>query len=71
MNVICWNCRGLGNPRTVRNLYRMIREKKPNVVFLMETKLRSNKMVLMKYKMGFHNVFVVDCGKKRRLGWEQ
>jgi exonuclease III len=68
MSVICWNCRGLGNPCTVRDFFLMVKEKKPNVVFLVETKLRGNKMVLMKYKLGFHNVFVVDCvGKSEGL----
>jgi exonuclease III len=60
MIVLAWNCHGLGNPRTVRDLHRMLKVKKPNVVFLMETKLGKNKMELIRIKMGFSNLFVVD-----------
>jgi hypothetical protein len=51
----------LGNPPAVRELHRLVKEKRPKVVFLIETKLRANKMIQIKYKLGFHNVFVVDC----------
>jgi hypothetical protein len=38
----------------------MVREKKPLMVFLMETKLRSAKVELFRVQMGFGGVFVVD-----------
>jgi ribonuclease HI len=61
MNVLSWNCRGLGNPRTVRILRRLVRKKKPDVVFLMETKLVSQTMEYVRAKMKFDGMFVVDC----------
>lgn len=61
MIIISWNCRGLRNPRTVRYLRRMVKVKRPNMVFLMETKLRQEKMEMIKCTMGFSNIFVVDC----------
>ncbi|XP_059431636.1 uncharacterized protein LOC132165159 [Corylus avellana] len=61
MNIISWNCRGLGNLRTVHDLCRMVKEKRPSMVFLMETKLRKVKMEVIRYKLGFSNLFVVDC----------
>jgi exonuclease III len=61
MNILSWNCRGLGNLRTVHDLRRMVKEKKPNLVFLMETKLRQKQMESIRVKLGFKNVFVVDC----------
>lgn len=61
MNVLSWNCRGLGNPRRVRDLCRLVKEKKPKMVFLMETKLRAQRLEVMKYKVGFNCAFVVDC----------
>jgi hypothetical protein len=68
MIVIAWNCRGLENPCTVRDLCRMMKVKKTNVVFLMETKLGKNKMELIRIKMGFSNLFVVDSvGRSGRL----
>ena len=39
----------------------MMKVKKPNVVFLMETKLGKTKMELIRIKTGFLNLFVVDC----------
>ena len=38
----------------------MIKEKHPNLVFLMKTKLRSKKMEWIRCKLGFKNLFVVD-----------
>jgi exonuclease III len=73
MIALSWNCRGLGNPQTVHELRRMVNEKKPNLVFLMETKLRQKKMEIVRIKLGFHNMFVVDCvGKSGGLAllWE-
>jgi hypothetical protein len=60
MNLLSWNCRGLGNPRTVRELRRLVKEKKPKIVFLMETKARTEKMERVRIQLGFENMFVVD-----------
>jgi hypothetical protein len=38
------------------------------MVFLMETKLRKTKVELVRHKLGFPNLFVVDCvGKSSGL----
>jgi exonuclease III len=60
MSILCWNCRGLGNPRTVRDLCRLVKEKKPNLVFLIETKLRTDKLERIRIRIGFNSVFGVD-----------
>ncbi|XP_042974797.1 uncharacterized protein LOC122306435 [Carya illinoinensis] len=60
MKILSWNCRGLGNPRTVQDLCLIVKEKKPNIVFLMETKLISVKTEWLKSRVGFQNCFVVD-----------
>jgi exonuclease III len=60
MSLLSWNCRGLGSPRTVKDLCQLVKEKKPNMVFLMETKLRSASFDSIKAKLGFSCVFVVD-----------
>ncbi|CAM8886272.1 unnamed protein product [Rhodiola kirilowii] len=56
MKTLCWNCRGLGQPRTVRSLVDMVRSYKPQVVGLIETKLDRSRMEVIRRKMGF------DCG---------
>jgi len=38
-----------------------VREKKPVLVFLMETKIMQNKSSFLKVKLGFDSVFTVDC----------
>jgi len=60
MNVLSWNCRGLGNPLTVQTLRRLVRTKKPNLVFLMETKQVSKSLESVRVKLGFEANFVVD-----------
>jgi hypothetical protein len=34
----------------------------------METKLRKNKMEMVRAKIGFDNLFIVECREKWRLG---
>ncbi|XP_059429221.1 uncharacterized protein LOC132163036 [Corylus avellana] len=60
MSLISWNCRGLGNPQAVRDLCQLTKEKKPIILFLMETKCRKNKMEVVRVKLGFEGMFVVD-----------
>lgn len=40
MKLLGWNVHGLGNPRTLRALKKLIYSEDPEVVFLMETKLK-------------------------------
>ena len=37
MSLLSVNCRGLGNPQTVRELHDLVKHKAPGVVFLIET----------------------------------
>ena len=39
MKLLSWNCQGLGNPWTSRNLHKIVRGQAPNVCFLMGTRL--------------------------------
>lgn len=60
MSVMAWNCRGLGCPRTVRELKSIISRKQPQFVFIMETKIARTKAEFLKTSMGFDNLFYVD-----------
>lgn len=60
MSIISWNCRGLGNPRTVQVLLDLVNNKKPNFVFLIETRCTSDKLSYLKTRMQMTGLFVVD-----------
>ncbi|XP_059451054.1 uncharacterized protein LOC132181841 [Corylus avellana] len=60
MMILSWNCRGLGNPRAVKALSRLVKQKRPSLVFLMETKLRQTKMEQIRCTLGYNGLFVVD-----------
>ncbi|OMO59710.1 reverse transcriptase [Corchorus capsularis] len=58
---VAWNCRGLGNPWTVRALRELIRRERPNVVFLMETKLPDFKLDSIRRRCKMHACFGVSA----------
>ncbi|XP_057792367.1 uncharacterized protein LOC131009155 [Salvia miltiorrhiza] len=61
MNSLFWNCRGLGNPSTIRQLVWLAKHKRPEVLFLMETKLFSVEWSPILSQLRFNNFFPVDC----------
>ncbi|XP_042974753.1 uncharacterized protein LOC122306392 [Carya illinoinensis] len=60
MSIISWNCRRLGNPRTVRILNRLVKDKCPNLVFLMETKCSKARIETVRRCIKFNSCLVVD-----------
>jgi hypothetical protein len=64
MNVLSWNCRGHENLWTVQDFHRMVKDKKPMMVFLIKTKLQATKMEVLNVKLGFGSVFMVDSVRK-------
>lgn len=62
MSTICWNCRGLGNPRTVQEVLAMDAKMKPMFVFLMETKVRREHADRLKARLQYDGLFYVDGG---------
>ncbi|XP_031104893.1 uncharacterized protein LOC116009862 [Ipomoea triloba] len=60
MSTLSWNCRGLGNPRTVREVVDLVSRKKPEFVFLMETKVGRLHAERLRVKLGFEGLFYVD-----------
>ena len=57
----CLNCnyRGVGNPRTIRELRDLIRRSKPKIVFLMEVMTNMEKMEWLKRQLHFEGLFFV------------
>ena len=54
MNLLCWNCHGLGNPQIEQELGDMIRAQDSSVVFLAETWLDKARLeaIKVRYKFG-------------------
>ena len=59
MNLLCWNCCGLGNPRTVQELLDIVSKVKPCLVFLMECKVKMDRIQSVKKKLGFDKLFYI------------
>jgi hypothetical protein len=55
-----WNCQGLENPWTVYDLCQLVKEKRPSLLFLMETINKKQCMEWLRVKLGFNGLFVVD-----------
>ena len=59
MIALGWNCRGLGNPRSIRVLRELVQRWKPNIVILSETKMKKYQMEKVKFKIGLMNGLIV------------
>ena len=53
MRALGWNCRGLGNPRSVRVLRNIVQRWDPDFVFLSETEQRKWSMERKKMSIGY------------------
>ena len=59
MNIISWNCRGLGNLQAVLVLHNLVKTQEPKILFLMETKLDVRRMEFVRIKLRFKHCFTV------------
>lgn len=74
MNAIAWNCRGLGNARAVRSLRDLVKSRKPNILFLIETLSKEDRIKHLCSSLGFEIFFPVDsCGRSGGLAllWDR
>ena len=60
MSCLAWNCCGLGNPCTVRELRDLIRVKDLSVMFLAETWADKARLKELKRNLGFDNLHFVE-----------
>ena len=60
MRCISWNCRGLGNSRSIQNLQEIIRSQRPSLIFLIETLVNDEKIEQLRIQLGFDGKFVVN-----------
>ncbi|KAK4263788.1 hypothetical protein QN277_029159 [Acacia crassicarpa] len=60
MNILAWNCQSLGVAVTARNLKEDCFRKKPQLVFLMETKQKARYLRKLRRRCGFYKEWIVD-----------
>ena len=69
MNSLCWNCRGLGNAVTVRELRDLARQFAPSVFCVVETQLHKSRVECLNKTLGYDNSFGVSSeGRSGGLG---
>ena len=74
MSLLVWNCRGLGNPHTVRELGGFIQAKDPTIVFLAETWTDDARLDQVLRNFDFKNKWFVAGGNRGSglvLLWEE
>lgn len=69
MSTCSWNCQGVGQPWKIQFLSDVIRQTRPNFVFLCETLCRKEKIDWLCSKLCYDGVFVVDV-QGRSVGLE-
>lgn len=62
MSLLCWNCRGLGNPQTIQELGDLIQAQDPVVVFIVETWLTEARLNFFFFKEA--KFWRLTCGFK-------
>ena len=60
MNLLSWNCRGLGGLRAIREVTKLVNNYKPLVIFLIETKRKTGEMDWLKLRWKFDKCFTVE-----------
>lgn len=68
MNILCWNCRGMGNPSTVRQLRRWNSSVTPDILFVSETMIKKEIAEQAKDRIDFFKcVWCVEYGSFWRV----
>jgi exonuclease III len=69
MKTLSWNCRGICNPATVKELHDLAKDYAPSVLFIMETQIDKYRVENLHYTLGFDNSFAVNSvGRSAGLG---
>ena len=61
MNLLSVNCQGCGRSEAVQELRHLVAERRPAVVFLMETRMGEERALGLKLDLGFPNAIVVKA----------
>lgn len=68
MNILCWNCRGLGDPAIVRELCNIARDCAPTVLCVVETQIAKDRMEGLAGSLGYDSAYgVASSGRSGGL----
>ena len=69
MSLLSWNCRGLGNAATVKELRDMAKNYAPTVLCVLETQVHKARVEGLKSTLGYANAFAISSsGRSSGLG---
>uniref|UniRef100_A0A2N9ESV5 Endonuclease/exonuclease/phosphatase domain-containing protein n=1 Tax=Fagus sylvatica TaxID=28930 RepID=A0A2N9ESV5_FAGSY len=74
MSILAWNCRRLGNPCIVQELFRLVWEQDLLVLFVVETRLDTARLEVLQCRLKFSSKLVVsrrEHGGGLALFWKQ
>ncbi|KAM0859687.1 hypothetical protein ACQ4PT_047052 [Festuca glaucescens] len=60
MNCLEWNSRGLGNQAAVHELRNIVKQERPSLLYVMETKISAKRVESLKESLGFAGCFAVN-----------
>ena len=60
MNLLCWNCRRIGNAKTIQELRKLVRKFAPKVLCLVETQIGREQAENLANTLGYDLAFAVD-----------
>src|SRR5215216_4166019 len=66
MKILSWNCRGIGDPATVRELRDLVEISTPTILCLVETQLQKSRVEGLCFSLGFD--FSFGVGSSGRSG---
>lgn len=58
MLIISWNCRGLGRLAAKRSLKSLVRQHRPDCIFILETKLSKEQTLVTFERLGYSHCFI-------------
>jgi hypothetical protein len=61
MNLLSWNCRGSGRDSAVGELRWLVKQYRPSLLFLSETKMREQRIKPFMWSLGYNGCLVVNC----------
>jgi exonuclease III len=60
MILLCWNCQGLGRDSAVGELRWLVKQYRPSLLFLSETKMRDDSVRKFMWSLGFSGCFAIN-----------